>query len=186
MVVYTAVDYHLTSTNYIVVVTASNKLIYLPPATGMPIDSTFKIKNLSAVGTMIIPNGVENIDDLPNLTLYAPYDFIWLFTDGVSRWLIESYGSPREIIKTVSGDYQMLPRDFTVLQSTAAATTTLPDARGIQGLNYRIKNVGDSNVSTFIATLFGQTIDGNAGVYHNIGHWTVVSLISDGTNWITC
>jgi hypothetical protein len=74
----------------------------------------------------------------------------------------------------------------TVLSSTKfilasnTITLTLPTAVGISGTSYTIKNVGDGQITVIGQS--GQTIDTNTSMILAY-KYSVIGLVSDGTNW---
>lgn len=81
--------------------------------------------------------------------------------------------------------YTLVASDSVVLcnATSGAFTVTLPTAVGISGRQYSIKRVnGGINVVT-VAAASGETIDG-ASTTSLLTQYAVVTLVSDGANWL--
>jgi hypothetical protein len=68
--------------------------------------------------------------------------------------------------------------------TSAAFSITLPTAVGITGRVYKIKRINSGANAVTIDTTSSQTIDG-AATYSLALQWAVVTVMSDGANWIT-
>lgn len=86
---------------------------------------------------------------------------------------------PARPVTSVSGNYTVTVHDAVVV-TTAAVTVTLPDAAGITGRIFEVKNTAAGN--TTVQGTGGDTLDGNANV--TLAQWDAVRVISDGSNWL--
>lgn len=81
--------------------------------------------------------------------------------------------------KVVSSGYQITVDDY-LIECSGSFTVTLPNAVGIEGKHYIIKNNGSLIIS--IATTLSQTIDGVTSM--TLAAHSSIQLISTGANWI--
>lgn len=100
--------------------------------------------------------------------------------------LIRSFETGITATGTTQADAYQLEAEFSIVTTTAASTgVILPHiAEPISGTHMRIKNAGAETLAVYPA--LGQTINGgaaNASV--NVTTGNSLSLISDGTNWIS-
>lgn len=88
-------------------------------------------------------------------------------------------------ITSVTGTYVVLANDDIIKADATAGnfTITLPTAAGIAGVKKTIKKMNTANTIT-IACNGSETIDGVATKALTT-QYTLISVVSDGTNWIT-
>lgn len=82
---------------------------------------------------------------------------------------------------TKSATYTITSSDYLVNCTSGTFNLTLPTAASIEGRVFVIKNSGAGVIT--LNTTSSQTIDGAATV--TLNQWDKVSVVSDGSNWLT-
>lgn len=121
--------------------------------------------------------------------------------NGKSAWMDDS--NEAELIRTIAADLTALTQAGTVLSSTsysatdtialsdqvvlvnntAAATMTLPNAASVVGQYFIIKDAnGNAETFNIIIDTVAGTIDGNASVTMTVDYMAL-TIYSDGTNY---
>lgn len=91
--------------------------------------------------------------------------------------------SPRAMpLVLVTGTYQVLYTDYSVITTANSFTITLPTAIGNGGRTYQIKNSGNGVIS--IGTLLSQTVDDSISLAIKLQKGDGISVVSNGTNWL--
>lgn len=88
-------------------------------------------------------------------------------------------------VTTKTASYTLVSSDSVVICNATggAFTVTLPTAAGIAGRQYFVKRVNGGINAVTVAAATGETIDG-ANSTSLLTQYAVVSLVSDGTNWL--
>lgn len=134
-------------------------------------------------------NAYPVVQVLEGLTLYIPLDvvhnsandFTVTFTSATSGYILASIGGVSTTVISTGVDYAILDSDNLII-ATNALTVTLPDATGLQGKTYSIKDMAASGLNVIVATTGGATIDGDA-TKTMTAKYTNMSVFTDGTDW---
>ena len=87
----TAIDYTVLETDEIIVVTADNKTVTLPPAADVEGKIfTIKVNAAHTDGVTIAADGSETIDGAASVTSGAQYDYVTVVSDGTEWFIIAS------------------------------------------------------------------------------------------------
>ena len=128
--------------------------------------------------SMILPTGGDIVTEAGDMLL--------MVSEGSGNWRIISYfrasGLSLRKLTSVSGTYSVLDTDD-VISCNGTFTVTLPTAVGRTGKHFTFKNIGTGIVT--IATTSSQTIDAGATTAIMNTQNNSLTLISDGSNWIT-
>ena len=109
------------------------------------------------------------------------YDRYEWYDNTNSKWVPISNQDHKITTITATPDDVELVDDIILSNIATASVLNLPSASGISGRRYIIKNI---NVGTCTVTPDGsETIDGAAS-YALSSQYDVVTIVSDGTNWI--
>jgi hypothetical protein len=169
--------------------------IALPTAAGIPGRRYAILKVDSAAGAVTVDAaGAESINGSLTQLLTTQWDCIVIVANQAGTgWEIISDTRAAEVITGnvvpkvfADSTYTALPSDWLIKYDATggASTVALPTAVGIKGKQYIVKKIDATANTVTIDANGAQTIDGMLTAVL-IGQWDVITLVSDGANWMT-
>ncbi len=139
-----------------------------------------KYNATSSTALMLVGNGTSNAARSNILEVYTGSVVVsgsLITSDG-----LQVGGGVKLAISTKTSNYNLTAStDYIIAFSGSSLTGTLPNAAGIQGSAFVIKNL---HTSSLFVTSSAATIDGQATGLTIYTQYTSYNFISDGTNWL--